>query len=183
MRVPRERFVRLEDVAVSWQDRALPLDEGGAATISALHAYAASFRALELGPGDALVDLGGGSGYGASIAAEIVGPEGHVTVIECDPALVRLAAANLAARGNVEVVEGDAHAVERWRGASKVVVGFALAELPAAWVDALADGGSIVAPVGPPDEQELVRLDKRRGEARVRVLGRVRYVPDRSAHG
>src|SRR5258708_15402495 len=67
LQVPRERFVRVEDIPMSADDRALNLDDSGASTISAMHAYAASFAALSLTEGDELVDLGGGTGYGAAI--------------------------------------------------------------------------------------------------------------------
>lgn len=60
--VPRERCVPLLALPDAHLDRALPLDDEGLASISAMHAYVATFRALELGPGDSIVDLGGGSG-------------------------------------------------------------------------------------------------------------------------
>ena len=50
------------------RDAALPLTDDGASTISAMHAYVAAFDALELAEGDALVELGGGTGYGAALA-------------------------------------------------------------------------------------------------------------------
>jgi protein-L-isoaspartate O-methyltransferase len=76
---------------------------------------------------------------------------------------------------------GDAHDVDRWRGATKVYVAFALRELPDAWVDALADGGRIVAPVGNHGSQELTLFHKKAdGVLEVRGLGRVVYVPDRA---
>ena len=71
--LPREAFVRIDDLALSVEDRALALDDEGIATISAMHAYALSFGALALAPGDSLVELGGGSGYGACVAGRVVG--------------------------------------------------------------------------------------------------------------
>ncbi|MGZ5969098.1 MAG: radical SAM protein, partial [Polyangiales bacterium] len=114
-KVPRERFVRDEDVPLASDDRALPLTEG--ATISALHAYVASFEALGLGEGDDLVELGGGTGYGAAVAAEVVGEKGRVRTIEIDPELAQIAREVLAPWSRVEPIEADAHDVERWRGA------------------------------------------------------------------
>lgn len=175
--VPRERFVPLEVLTEAHRDRALALDESGKATISAMHAYVASFRALGLGEGDALVDLGGGTGYGAAVAAQVVGERGAVTTIEIDPALSARAAATLAEHANVRVIAGDAHDTSLWRGATKVTVGFDAGAVPPAWIEALAPGGRLVVPCA----GELVVIDKRDdGAVLRRSLGRVVYVADRS---
>ena len=178
--VPRERFVRLEDVAHSADDDALALRDDGRATISALHAYAVALDALALGPGDQLVELGSGTGYGAALASELVGPTGRVRSLELDPALAEQARRNLAGYPQAEVLHADAHATELWRGASRVYVAFALLELPAAWLDALGVGGRLLAPVGPPSAQQLTLFEKLPGGIRTRELGAVRYVADRS---
>ncbi len=177
VKVPRERFVREEDIAYSADDRALPLGDG--ATISALHAYLTSFTALELAPGDDLVELGGGSGYGAAVAAEIVGPHGSVRTFEIDEALATLAGELLEPWPNARAIHGDAHALG-WRGAKKVSVAFAVEAIPPAWIDALAVGGSLVAPVVGPTGQVLTRIDKSATDVHTHALERVLYVRDRS---
>src|SRR6202012_2219964 len=108
--VPRERFARREAVGPSADDTPLPLDTTGLATISAPHAYLLSYRVLQLAEGDALVELGSGSGYGAALAANIVGPRGRVLTFEIDPRLAHWARETLAAEPNVRVVGGDAMA-------------------------------------------------------------------------
>jgi protein-L-isoaspartate(D-aspartate) O-methyltransferase len=178
--VPRERFVRLEDVGGSAKDVPLALDEGGAATVSAMHAYAVAFAALGLQDGDALVDLGGGTGYGAALAAAVVGRRGRVLTIEIDADLARTASALLAGAPNVEVIQGSAHETERWRGARKVYAGFAQPAVPAAWIDALAEDGVLVAPVGVGPEQVLVRIARSPAGTVTERLGPVYYVPDRA---
>src|SRR5579883_566245 len=186
LEVPRERFVRPEDVAHSADDTPLPLADQGLATISAPHAYLLSFRLLDLAPGDSLVELGSGSGYGAALAAFIVGADGRVLTFEIDATLAAWARRNLAAERNVTVVEGDAvRSAERWGGARKVVCTFAVDELPRAWVDALPEGGVIVAPVGPGErerdrDQRLVRVARTRGRVVTTDHGAVRYVKNRS---
>ncbi len=181
--VPRERFVPLLALPDAHRDRALPLDDEGRASISAMHAYLATFRALELTAGDTLVDLGGGSGYGAAIAATVLGPAGRVTSLEIDPALVERARELLAELGDerrwaaVSMVAADAHDVALWAGATKVSVGFDVGALPAAWLEALAPGGRLVAPVA----GRLVVVDKASdGSITRRSLGPVVYVGDRS---
>jgi protein-L-isoaspartate(D-aspartate) O-methyltransferase len=175
--------VRPEDVDRAGEDTPLALDDQGLATISAPHAYLLSFRLLDLARGDRLVELGSGSGYGAALAAHIVGSEGSVVTIEIDPLLAAWAERMLAPLANVTVIEGDAvEIVGIMRDVKKLVVTFAVTELPRAWTDALTDGGVLVAPVGARDrDQRLVRV-RRVGDALVRSEhGAVRYVPNRSA--
>ncbi len=179
--VPRERFVRVSDVARSAEDVPLPLDDEGLATVSAPHAYLLSFRLLGLSPADALVELGSGSGYGAALASFIVGQRGHVLTIEIDPTLAARARELLIGIGRVEAVHGDAIAsTSLWRGAQKIVCTFAVTELPHAWLAALPDGGVLVAPVGARDAQELVRAEREGDAFRITHHGAVRYVPNRS---
>jgi len=182
LEVPRERFVRLDDLERSADDTPLPLDDEGHATISAPHAYLLSFRLLELGPGDALVELGSGSGYGAALAAFIVGAQGRVRSFEIDRRLAAWAARNLEGTGNVSVVQADATgSAPSWEGVGKVVVTYAVKDIPAAWADALPEGGRLVAPVGMRDrDQLLVMLRRLDGRVLRTEHGAVRYVADRS---
>ena len=125
--VPRERFVREEDIARSAEDVPLPLDDVGLATVSAPHAYLLSFRLLGLRPGDHLVELGSGSGYGAALASFIVGPRGRVLTVEIDPALAARTKLLLADAPNVVAVQGDAVlSTALWGDAAKVVCTFAV---------------------------------------------------------
>jgi len=180
--VPRERFVRDEDEGRAELDMPLALDDSQVATISAPHAYLLSYRLLDLGEGDDLLELGSGSGYGAALAAEIVGPRGTVTTIEIDPALAERARALLAPHPNVRTSVGDAvDAARVIAECNKIVCAFAVTELPREWTRALAPGSVLVAPVGRVGQQELVRVacDVRGALATTRH-GAVRYVPNRS---
>ncbi|WP_437965293.1 hypothetical protein WMF04_37440 [Sorangium sp. So ce260] len=96
--VPRERFVLPEDLAAAADDTPLPLDRAGHATVSAPHAYLLTYSLLGLVPGDRVLELGTGTGYGAALARRILGPTGHVTSIEIDPALHARAARLLGTR-------------------------------------------------------------------------------------
>jgi protein-L-isoaspartate(D-aspartate) O-methyltransferase len=183
LEVPRERYVREADIERSADDVPLPLDPAGLATISAPHAYLLSFRLLELSPGDRLVELGTGSGYGAALAAAIVGSEGRVLSFEIDPELAVEARQRLSTEPNVMAVQGDAiESASAWNGAKKAVVTFAITELPEAWLRALPEGGMLVAPVGARDhDQRLVLATRRRGRIVQTDHGAVRYVKNRSA--
>jgi protein-L-isoaspartate(D-aspartate) O-methyltransferase len=182
LEVPRERFVRPADVVRSADDTPLPLDDEGLATISAPHAYLLSFRLLELAPRDSLVELGTGSGYGAALAAFIVGAAGRVVTFEIDPGLAGWAKSTLVDCPNVTVVQGDAMtSAAHWGDARKVVVTFAVDALPAAWLDALPEGGMLVAPVGAREkDQRLILVKRDSGRFVESEHGAVRYVKNRS---
>ncbi len=181
--VPRERFVSLEHLHVAAQDVALPLTDDCASTISAMHAYVAAFEALELQRGDSFVELGGGTGYGAALASEIVGEEGKVLSLELERSLCELAQANLAQYAQTTFEVRDAHEVERWTGATKVYAAFAIDGLPAAWERALKVGGKLVAPVqegSGESQQQLMLFERTTSGVLRRRLGSVIYVPDRA---
>jgi protein-L-isoaspartate(D-aspartate) O-methyltransferase len=181
--IDRARFVRPGDEPRSIEDAPLPLDDEGHATVSAPHAYLLSFRLLGLRRGDRLVELGTGTGYGAALAAHIVGDEGHVLTIEIEKGLAGAARMLLEETRNVEVCEADAvTCASLFSGAKRVVCTFAIDVIPDTWIAALGPGGVLVAPVGPPQrDQRLLRVERTDRGARVTDHGGVRYVRNRGA--
>lgn len=189
--VPRERFVPLDEVKASMRDIAIPLDDSGLATVSAMHAYARSFDLLGVAAGDRVLDLGAGTGYGTALLATLVGSRGLACGVEIDPALVELGVQELEALGldHAVLAAGNALEPESWpidaSRTTKVTVGFELRELPPAWLDVLPEGCTIVAPLrtGGDDEQPettLVRARCTNGGFTVEHFDRVRYVPTRN---
>ncbi len=175
---PRERYVPPEHVLESWQDAAVPLTGDGCSTLSALHAYLVNYTLLELGEGDRLLEVGSGTGYGAAVAARLVGARGRVTTFEVVPELARQARRSLARRRNVRVACGDAFAVGRLPRFNKAVLTCAVARVPCRLLDALPEGGRLVAPVGAADGGQVLTLFVRRGRTiRATRHGPVRYVP------
>jgi ubiquinone/menaquinone biosynthesis C-methylase UbiE len=69
-------------------------------------------RAAGIGPGMRVLDLGTGLGHVASLAAELVGPEGRVVGVDNSPRLLEVATARTAGRPQLRFVEGD---VRTWR--------------------------------------------------------------------
>ncbi|HWB81458.1 MAG TPA: radical SAM protein [Nannocystaceae bacterium] len=177
--VPRERFVPLEHIADSVRDIAVALDESGEATVSAMHAYARAFHLLDVQPGDRVLDLGSGSGYGTALLARLVGDDGRVVAVELDPRLVASARAEIDAH-TVELAVGDAVDPSQWpaaaRACAKVVVGFAMPELPDAWLAALPHGARVVAPLGDGEQQRLTVAIHCGDRFECEALEPVRYV-------
>src|SRR3989449_4611839 len=80
---------------------------------TAVESFAGVANPWELGrlaPGERVLDLGSGAGTDSLVAAQMVGPEGHVTGIDMTPEMLakaRAAAAEMDA-ANVEFVESEA---------------------------------------------------------------------------
>ncbi len=180
--VPRERFVPFDQVGESVRDVAIPLDSSGLATVSAMHAYARSFSLLGVSPGDHVLDLGAGTGYGAAILAVLVGDTGSVTAVEVDPTLVEVGRREAA---SAKWYCADALAPMTWEFAAdrrtKVTVGFAVPQIPATWLAVFAPGTTIVAPVvDNAGELRLTRLTHRGDHFARELFEPVHYVPART---
>nr|WP_289782141.1 methyltransferase domain-containing protein [Streptomyces phaeoluteigriseus] len=93
----------------------------------------------------------GSGGYNAALMAELVGPAGHVTTLDIDPAVAERATRFLTETGydRVRVVTADAEhlpaGVVPDGGFDAIVVTVDTWDLP--WIDALAEGGRLVAPL------------------------------------
>jgi len=176
-KVERHRFVPESERDLAYRNHPLPI--GAGQTISQPYIVALSTDLLEPKPGDAVLEVGTGSGYQAAMLAEIVR---QVYSIELIPELGRSAAARLAALGyrNVEVRIGDGYA--GWPEKAPfdgIVVTAAAPSVPEALVAQLAPGGRMVIPVGERDGvQELLVLRKREdGSVERRSVLPVRFVP------
>ena len=92
------------------------------------------------------MQVGAGTGYYAAVLAEIVGPIGHVTAIECDDELAARARVNLDPWHQVDVVHGDGRTHDP--GEVDVIIVFAGSTHPAPlWLDRLAPGGQLLMPL------------------------------------
>lgn len=175
-KVPRHAFVPADQQANAYADRPLPIGFGQ--TISQPYIVAFMTEALALAPTDVVLEIGTGSGYQAAILGEIAR---EVYTIELLPELAERARRTLEAQGyrNVHVRAGDGY--QGWPEHApfpKVIVTAAPEEVPAALVDQLAVGGTLVVPVGPPGGVQELRVMKKteRGIVTERSLP-VRFVP------
>jgi protein-L-isoaspartate(D-aspartate) O-methyltransferase len=182
-RVPREAFLPPELEEFAYIDSPLPIEQGQ--TISQPYIVALMTVALELRPGDRVLEIGTGSGYAAAILARLAR---EVYTIERHEALARRAATRLAHLGcsNVLVRHGDGtlgwpeHAPY-----DAIVVTAGGPSVPEALVEQLAPGGRLVIPIGEDRTlQHLLRVT-RDGDGRLRreMLGDVRFVPLIGAQG
>jgi protein-L-isoaspartate(D-aspartate) O-methyltransferase len=126
-----------------------------------------------------VLEVGAGSGYAAAVISRIAG---KVIAIERQHDLVLVARERLKRLGydNVEIVEGDGtRGCPEQAPFDAIVAAASGSHVPNAFVEQLADGGSIVMPVGDPGwVQELVKVTKGPGGKLIQQnLGGVRFVP------
>lgn len=162
LRVPRAHFLPPHVAAEAYDDR--PVQIGFGQTISAPHMVAIMLEALELAPGVSVLEVGGGSGYHAALAAELVMPGGRVVSVEIVPELAARARATLERTGHagvVEVVAGDGSL--GWPDAGpydRIFVSCAAPAIPPPLAAQLVPGGVMLVPVGTRGEQRLLRVRK-----------------------
>ncbi|HKE00750.1 MAG TPA: protein-L-isoaspartate(D-aspartate) O-methyltransferase [Planctomycetota bacterium] len=180
--VPRHLFVPAEDRAHAYEDCALPIGHG--ATISQPIVVATMLEALHLDGMERVLEIGTGSGYSTALLCELAG---EVWSIELDAHLAQRAAdllRKLGYRDRLHLRAG--HGEEGWPSAGpfdRIVLGCAPPHVPKPLLEQLADGGRLVAPVGPKDRQKLVAVERHGARFTKTDLGDVRFVPLRESDG
>jgi protein-L-isoaspartate(D-aspartate) O-methyltransferase len=175
--VSREEFVPATHAHLAYGDHPLPIE--AEQTISQPYIVALMIQAAGIGPGDAVLEVGAGSGYAAAVISRIAG---SVVAKERRPELVAIARERLARLGydNIEIVEGDG--TMGWREGAPydaIVAAASGSHVPRPLIEQLAPGGRLVMPIGDPqDAQELIKVTKQDdGILRQESLGGVRFVP------
>ncbi len=143
--VPRERFVPepLRGIAYIDEDVAL----GGGRFVMEPRVLARLLQAAEPGPEDVALDLGCGSGYATAILSRLVAT---VVALEDDAALAAAANRTLDELeiDNAVVVEGRlAEGYPKQAPYNVILLGGAVAEVPAVIADQLAEDGRLVTVV------------------------------------
>lgn len=179
--VPRHLFVRKELESRAYEDGPLPI--GREQTISQPYMVARMTELAAPGPADRVLEIGTGSGYQTAVLALLAG---EVHTVERLPELFGAARDRLAAMGlgNVRAWLRDGSAgLPEHAPYDAVLVTAGAPELPEILTAQLAEGGRIVAPVGPPGGQWLVAGRKSCGILRLRRIFECRFVPLLGTHG
>ena len=173
-KVPRHEFVPEAQRRHAYEDTPLPIGHGQ--TISQPYIVALMAEVAEIGPGERVLEIGTGSGYGAAVLAELAK---DVFTIEILDALA-IEAGNTLDRlgyGNVYVRSGDGYG--GWPEEAPfdaIVVTAAPPEVPEPLKNQLKVGGKLVCPVGTRSQQ--LRVITRTPEGFVEEpLLHVRFVP------
>ncbi|OQB87152.1 MAG: Protein-L-isoaspartate O-methyltransferase [Planctomycetes bacterium ADurb.Bin126] len=172
--LPRELFVPPPQAPAAYEDR--PLAIGLGQTISQPYVVALMIQELDPQPTDRVLDVGAGSGYQTALLARLCR---HVYAVERIEELAQRAAGVLAGLGVGNVSFSTRDGSLGWLEQApfdRIICGAGGPEVPRAWIEQLADGGRIVAPIGGGEVQTLVVLDRLRQDVRRRELCPVRFV-------
>lgn len=187
LKVKRELFVLPEQKDKAYIDTPLPIC--GGVTISAPHMHCIFQEALNLKPGDKVLEVGAGSGVLLAYIAEVVGKKGKVIGIEIIPETYRFAKDNLKKAGydkKVKLILGDGSlGVPDEAPFTKIICSASAPDIPKPWIEQLKLGGIIVSPVGEPyGHQDLIYVEKtKEGKVITKNLGGVIFIPMVGVHG
>ena len=174
-KVPRHEFVPSAQKARAYEDQALPI--GHQQTISPPYIVAYMTNELDPQPEDRVLEIGTGSGYQASILAQIVK---EVYTIEIVSALSKQAEKRIKELGytNVHCLDGDGY--KGWPEHApfdKIIVTCSPENIPQPLIDQLKDGGRMIIPVGERYQQSFHLLIKEDGKLKDERLSSTLFVP------
>lgn len=173
--VPRHLFVPTGVRHRAYEDSALPIGSGQ--TISQPSIHARYLELLKLKGSEKVLEIGTGSGYQTALLSRLAS---QVFSIERIPALLDKAKEVLQQMktNNISFMLGDG--TLGWRQFAPydaILVGAGAPDVPAAYIEQLAEGGRLLIPLGDRDEQILNLFTKRGVELERQVIAPVRFVP------
>ncbi len=172
--VPRHRFVEPSLAELAYDDR--PLSIGHGQTISQPYMVARATELAEVHAADRALEVGAGSGYQAAVLARLCA---QVFAVEIVPALGARAREVLADVGADNVTLESFDGSGGWPAHAPydvIIVSAGAPRVPPLLAGELADGGRLVIPLGPPEEQTLALVRRRGDEFTTSYDTRCRYV-------
>ena len=158
-RLPREVFIAPAYALQAYDDHPLPIGMGQ--TISQPYIVALMSQCLHLSGSETVLEIGTGSGYQTAVLASLAR---RVYTVERFHELAESAQAVLARVGfeNIDFYIGDGS--PGWpelRTFDRIILTAGVPEVPQPILDQLAEGGRLIAPVGPENAQMLKEIEKK----------------------
>jgi protein-L-isoaspartate(D-aspartate) O-methyltransferase len=178
---PRHLFVPTGVRHRAYEDAPLPIGSGQ--TISQPSIHARYLELLRLTGHEKVLEVGTGSGYQTALlshlAAQVFSIERVAPLLEKARDILR----QIGVR-NVSLLMGDGTIGWREYGPyDAILVSAGSPDVPAPLVEQLAEGGRLLIPLGPKEEQVLTLLTRRNGQIDRRDIAPVRFVPLLGTHG
>ncbi len=175
MRVPREEFIPQSMRAHAYENVALPIGFGQ--TISQPYTVAFMTQALDVKPGDKVLEIGTGSGYQAAILAEL---GARVFTVERSLDLYNRTL-NLLDKFPYKIFMKYGDGTKGWSENApydKIIVTAGSPKIPSSLVEQLKEGGRMVIPVGGKENQKMAIIDKREdGTLAAKEFSNFKFVP------
>lgn len=149
--IDRRDFVLDEYTDEAYIDGALPIGHGQ--TISQPYTVAFMLELLKPQEGNKIMDVGSGSGWTTALLAHVVGEKGKVISIEIIPELKKFGEENTKKYNFVKKGIAEFRSINAQYGIpeeapfDRILSGASAEEVPQAWKEQLAIGGSIVMPI------------------------------------
>ncbi len=173
---PRHAFISGQFHSIAWTDRMLPIECGEA--MEGADLQAAVITALNIEPGNRVLEIGTGSGFTAAVMSRLAT---RVVTVDRYKSLVELAKQRFEALGIANVfarhTDGSNGLVNEGPF-DRIIVWAAFDSLPRFLLDQLSSGGTVIAPIGPDEgEQVLAKLLKVGSRFEREDIGTVRFQP------
>jgi protein-L-isoaspartate(D-aspartate) O-methyltransferase len=175
LHIPRHFFMDSAFDKIAYEDRAFPIAEGQ--TISQPYTVAYQTQLLEVKPFEKILEVGTGSGYQASVLAEL---GAQVYTIERQKKLYEsIRQFGWLKNPSIRFFYGDGYeGLPTYAPFDKIIVTAAAPSIPQKLVDQLKPGGKMVIPVGEGKVQRMLRLSKsREGEILEEEFDQFSFVP------
>ncbi len=174
-RIPRSQFVRADQRALAYQDRALPINHGQ--TISPPYIVAFMTEQLDPKPGDRVLEIGTGSGYQAAVLSLLVDEVYSIEIVE-PLGLQAQKLLKTLGMDNVRVRVGDGF--QGWPEAApfdSIIVTCSPEAIPQPLIDQLREGGRLIIPLGERFQQTFFLCRKVNGQLEREELSQTLFVP------
>jgi protein-L-isoaspartate(D-aspartate) O-methyltransferase len=172
--VDRRVFVQGPFVNRAYDDSALPI--GFSQTISQPYTVAFMTQAMNINPGDKVLEIGTGSGYQAALLAEMCA---RVFTIERHMELLTHARKRFEKLGyNIASKCGDGTiGWKEFAPFNGILVTAGAPDVPKPLLDQLADGGILAIPIGTIDIQDIHVIKRNDGKFSTSVVEGFKFVP------
>lgn len=175
-RIPREQFLDRTFAPRAYEDSALPIGEGQ--TISQPFTVAYQTQALQIMPGDKVLEIGTGSGYQTAVLCAL---DARVYTIERHIPLLEQARKRLEALGFHRVISRGGDGTRGWPEYAPydaILVTAGAPDVPESLTKQLnPNGGRMVIPVGDKQSQKMYLIHREGDELRGEELDNFAFVP------
>ncbi|MDP2644564.1 MAG: protein-L-isoaspartate O-methyltransferase [Desulfobacterales bacterium] len=166
---PREEFTRKLNRGLAYNNAALIIGYG--VTLSGPHLVGRMSSALDVQPGEKVLEIGTGSGYHSAFLASLTDKVYTIEIIEPLAAETDKIYQDLVARGYtayqniVRKTDDGYYGWEQYAPFDKIIVTCGIDHIPPPLLKQLKVGGTMVIPVGPPTSQTVLKVKKQQDDA------------------